>query len=155
NMVNTLFGDEIISSTELKNNQKKWFDRALKAPISITNTGGRQFVLINREQVRNFVLARDYLELILKYCKEMSHGLEIGKFVSEAFPWAKHLEEHDRLVFANELISALNEVVHTNNWSELEEIIGSWQATAEALTNSKFMEVVNSERGKREYQEVE
>ncbi len=154
-MVTTLFDDEIISSTDLKNNQKRWFDKALKSPVSITNRGRRLFVLINREQARNLVLARDYAEKIFKFCQDLKEEAETGCFTSDVFPWGKHLSKEDRLAYRDELIAAFAEMIHTNNWSGLDEIISSWEATAEALTNSKFMEVVNSRPVQRKYTRVE
>lgn len=152
-MVTTLFDDEIISSTDLKNNQKRWFDRALKSPVSITNRGGRLLVLINREQARNLVLARDYAEKIFKYCQDLKE--ETGSFAGDVFPWAKHLSKEDRLAYRDEMVSAFAETIQTNKWSVLDEIISSWEATAEALTNPKFMEVANSNSAQRKYTRVE
>lgn len=152
-MATTLFSDAIISATELKNNQRKWFTRALETPVTITNRGGRQFVLINREQIRNLVLVRDYSEQVVKYCQEVQE--KKGDFTSDVFPWTQYLSKEDRLEFRDELVSVFAELIRNNNWANLEEIIGSWEATAEALTNSRFMEVVNSEPGQKEYVEID
>jgi hypothetical protein len=154
-MVTTLFSDAIISSTELKNNQRRWFERACRAPISITNRGGRNFVLINRDQVHNLFLAREYAEKILKYCHELKDATDTGEFASDVFPWAKNLSYDERLEYRDELVSTFTEVIHTNDWSVMDEVISSWEATAEALTNKEFMEVVNSDPVKRKYVEVE
>ena len=80
---------------------------------------------------------------------------EQDNFISDIFPWAKHLSKEERIEYRDELITAFTELIHTNNWSILDEIISSWEATAEALTNSKFMEVVNSEPSQREYVEID
>ena len=154
-MTTTLFGDTIISSTELKNNQKKWFDKALETPISITNRAGRHFVLINREQVRNLMLIRSYSEKIVKYSQEVKAQKDTDNFVSDVFPWAKNLNRDERAEFRDELISAFIELMHINNWKHLDEIIGSWEATAEAVTNSRFMEVVNTDSSHRKFAKVE
>ena len=154
-MVSILFGDKIISATDLKNNQKRWFDIAHKTPVSITNRRGRNYVLINREQVHNMFLMKEYAEKIVKYCYELKKEEEQGNFISDVFPWAKYLSKEERMEYHDELINAFTELMNTNNWSNLDEIITSWEATAEALTNSKFMEVVSSEHPQRAYREVE
>jgi len=79
----------------------------------------------------------------------------MGAFVSTAFPWTRHLGKEDRLAYRDELIDAFSELIHSNDFSSMDEIISSWKATAEALTNSKFMEVVNSIPSQREYREIE
>jgi len=154
-MVNTLFGDAIISSTELKNNQRRWFEKACRVPVSITNSRGGQFVLINREQVHNLFLAKEYAEKILKYCHELRDENETGKFDSDVFPWARNLSKDDRLAYRDELVASFAKLISTNDWYDMDEVISSWEATAEALTSSEFMEIVNSDTSQRKYVEVE
>ncbi len=154
-MVTTLFADNIIPATELKNNQRVWFERAYKTPISITSTKGRNFVLINREQMHNLFLAKEYGENILRYCNELKKETETSEFNSQVFPWAKYLSADERMKFADEVVSAYAQIVHTNSWDILEEVISSWKATAEALTNLEFMKVVNTKKSDRGYIEVD
>jgi hypothetical protein len=154
-MTTMLFDDDIISSTELKNNQKRWFDRALKSPVSITNRGGRQLVLINRQQIHDLVAARDYAEEIFEYCHEIQNESETGHFESNAFPWAVSLASQDRIALRDELVSLFNRAVHSNSWNLLDEALDAWKATAEALADKEFMAVVNSTPEKREYTAIE
>jgi hypothetical protein len=82
----TLFGDVIISQTDLKTNQKTWFDKAYKSPVSITGRKGRSFVLLNREQAQNTFSANNYAVKILEYLNEIQrlHDNKSGG----VFPWA-------------------------------------------------------------------
>ena len=154
-MNSIIFDDSIISSTELKKNQKRWFDKALKSPVSITNRSGKQLVLLNREQAHYLILARDYAEKIIKYSNDIKKEIKAEGFNSDVFPWAKNLSKDDKIAFRDELIFTFAELLNTNEWSALDEIIESWKATGEALTNSKFMEVVNSKPGDRKFTKIE
>ena len=152
--INTIFGDEIITSTDLKTNQKRWFNRALKTPVSITNRS-KKFVLINREQVRGLFFVKDYAEKIVRYCHELREQNENTDFTSDVFPWVRSLSKEERMEYRDEIMSAFSTLIHGNKWEDLDEIISSWKATAEALTNSEFMEVVETNPAKRKYVEIE
>jgi PHD/YefM family antitoxin component YafN of YafNO toxin-antitoxin module len=154
-MNNVMFDDSIISSTELKKNQKKWFDKASKTPVSITNRNGKQFVLLNREQARELLLAKEYAEIIFKFVSDLKRESGTEQFSSAVFPWAKNLSRDDRLAFCDELILAFAELININRWLALKDTIESWKATAEALTNPKFMEVVNSKPNERKFTKIE
>jgi hypothetical protein len=154
-MKTILFDDVIITSTDLKNNQKKWLDAALKSPVSVTNRGGKQYVLINRDQIHDLIQGKDYAEKIIKYCRELTSQMESASFISEVFPWAGNLTPEDRNAFKDEMVSTFTTAMQSNNWPELDEVIISWEATAEALSNRQFMQIVNSEARQREFTKVE
>jgi len=154
-MKTKLFDDVIITSTDLKNNQKKWLDTALKTPVSITNRRGKQYVLINREQIHDLIQVKDYAEKIIKYCIELDKGIDSENFISEVFPWTRFLIQEDRVSFKDDLVATFAASLRGNDWTELDDIITSWEATAEALTNKQFMEIVNSKAEQKEYIEVE
>jgi hypothetical protein len=81
--------------------------------------------------------------------------LKMDGIINNIFPWTVKLTPEDRNTFRGELVSVFAAAIQTNNWSELDDVIVSWEATAEALTNKQFMEIVHSEAGQREYTEVE
>lgn len=150
-----MFSDEIISSTDLKNNQKKWFDYAQKAPVSITNRHGRNFVLINREQIKNAYHTSNYAKMIIQYFEEVDREIDGAAFSSEVFPWAAKLNPGERKEFRHELIESFIESSKTDNWMAIEEIVADWKATSEAISNAKFMDVVKSNPNERQYVEID
>jgi hypothetical protein len=154
-METTLFGDAIISQTDLKTNQKRWFDRALKSPVSITGPKGRSFVLINREQVQSTYSINNYAVKILQYIKEIQQIKDESVSTIDAFPWAIHLNDSERKELLSELVLAFNEALHSDNWKFLEETIDSWKATAEALMNSKFIKIISSPEESKEYTTID
>jgi hypothetical protein len=150
----TLFGDAIISQTDLKTDQKKWFDRANKSPVSITGPKGKSFVLINREQAQNTFSTINYAVKILEYFKAIRDSRDSNSTLG-VFPWAVHLNDKERNELANELITAFNECLHSNDWTLLEETIKSWKATAEALTNSRFTKIIGASEDTKEYTSID
>jgi hypothetical protein len=147
----TLFSDEIISSTDLKNNQKKWFERALKSPVSITSCKGKSFVLMNREQIQDTYAAKEYAEKIILFLIEVKSNKSAPGFASVVFPWAKYLNTAERSEFLDDLMSTFKIVIATGDWPRIGDVVESWEATAEALTNSKFMDNVALSEDKKEY----
>jgi hypothetical protein len=149
----SLFGDSIITPTDLKTNQKHWFDKAHKSPVSITGRKGRAYVLINREQMQDTFIVKNYAVKIIDYFMEIRNPGKTQQ--TSVFPWSIHLNESERKEFLNELVASFNESLHGGNWSLLEETIGSWKATAEAITNKKFMKVLAAGEKQQGYTAVE
>jgi hypothetical protein len=151
-MESTLFGDDIISQTDLKTNQKQWFDRAFRSPVSITSCKGRSFVLINREQAQSTYSTKNYAVKILEYFKEVQTSKDDDFAV---FPWTIHLSASERKELLGELVTVFNESLHKGDWSLLEETINSWKATAESLTNAKFVKIVSARDESKEYTTID
>jgi hypothetical protein len=66
--------------------------------------------------------------------KFMARSLDA--FPWDLFPWAHSLNADDRRVFFLEILQA----VHQRDMRQLAELLEDWQATAEALSNSKFIQ---------------
>ena len=146
-MVTTLLSDEVINSTELRNRQKHWLDRAYISPVSIMS-GTKQLVLINREKAKDLYLLNHYAEMIIHFCQEQSSGQNEK---SSVFPWIKNLDKEEILEFHMELLSTFDEVVNNRNWRILDEMIDAWASTAEAKTNPEIKELINPKGRQREY----
>ena len=74
-MATTFLSDEVISSTQLRTNQKHWFDKAIDGVVTIVN-GKKQFVLVNREQISKLYAQKYYTDIILNYCYEIIKKLK-------------------------------------------------------------------------------
>jgi hypothetical protein len=85
---------------------------------------------------------------------EQKRKPETGEFESEVFPWAGHLNSDERMSFCDELVKAYSEAAGTDNREGIERVIDEWKATAEALTNKRFMDEVNKQPSERSYTEV-
>lgn len=150
-MVNTILSDEIINSTELRDHQKRWFDKALVNPISIMS-GGKKLVLLNRDHAKHMYLLNHYAEMIIQFCREQGSGKERE---SNVFPWIEDLSEKALAKFHIELLATFEEAIHSRNWTAFEEMLDSWVATAEAMTNPEMVELVTADLGKEEFTRVE
>ncbi|MBN2240407.1 MAG: hypothetical protein JW712_11590 [Dehalococcoidales bacterium] len=154
-MVSTIFDDSIVSATELKKNQKYWFDKAYSTPVSITSSKGRNYVLINREQIGTVFKAKEISEELIRYCYELKKETETGFFTGDVFPWARFLNQDERMEFGDDLMKAFVIGSKLDDFELVGEVISEWKATAEALSNAEFMEVINTESSDRSYTEVD
>jgi len=147
-MVTTVFGEDIIiNSSELRNNQKRWFERAYTNPITV-RFGAKHLALLNREKVGYMLKALVYVEKLVNYCREVSKGQEADSMV---FPWIKYLNDVERLEFYNELLSTFNESINTNDWSLMEYLLNDWEATAETQRKPEIVKELLEEHETKEY----
>jgi len=149
-MVGTILSDELINSTELRNNQKEWLDRAYISPVSI-KSGRKRLVLLNRDEARDMYTLNHYAETIIQFCQEQFSGL--GK--SAIFPWVEYLTQEEIEEFKTELITTFVKAIRGRKWHTIEDIIRDWAATAEAKTNPEIMELLSTDVDKEEYTRVE
>jgi len=150
-MVATFLSDDVINSKELRDNLKQWFEKAYINPVSI-RSGDKKLVLLNREHAKDMYLLNHYSKMIIQFCQEQNSG-QINRSV--AFPWIRHLSEKAIAEFRKELLSTFEDVIHNRNWLALEEMIGAWIATAEAMTNPEMVELLGSDLNSEEFTRVE
>ena len=130
----TILSDDLINSTEFRNNQSRWLNKAYESPISIIS-GKKKLVLLNREFAKNMYQLNNYAGLVARFCREQYN--RPGK-KSEAFPWIKHLNEKEIAQFHMELLSAFVDAIRDDNISVLEEVVGDWKATAEVAGDAQL-----------------
>lgn len=133
-MVMTILSDDLINSTEFRNNQSRWLNKAYASPISIIS-GKKKLVLLNREYAKNMYQLNNYARLVAQFCREQHKGL-IKK--SEAFPWIEHLEEKEIARFHIELLSTFVDALRNDNSSIMEDVLNDWKATAEVAGDSQL-----------------
>jgi|GEM_PF-1158230 len=147
-MVSTVFSDFIVNATDLRNNQKQWLERAYSRPITVSY-GRRQLAIMNREQVGKLYTAKYYSELVLKACQEF-----MEKNKSDTFPWVEFLSDDERMQFYNELLKRTMRSFITGNWSQLENLIQDWKATAEVESNPELAKALTAEEDSSQYVEI-
>jgi hypothetical protein len=135
-MINTIFSDEIVNSSDLRNNQKHWFEVACEKPITI-NFGRKQLAVINREELGNLYTTIHFMEMVLKVCEELEKEAE-----SRTLPWINSLTEEDKTVFSREFKDTALHAVDTGNWTELEFLLEDWKATAEVENHPELKEAL-------------
>lgn len=148
-MVGTILSDELINSTELRNNQKEWLDRAYISPVSI-KSGRKRLVLLNRDEARDMYTLNHYAETILQFCQEQFSGL--GK--SAIFPWVEYLTQEEIEEFKTELITTFVKAIRRRKWHIIEDIITDWAATAEVERNPQLSKLLKAKLEPSSYVEV-
>ena len=113
--------------------------------------GSKKLVLLNREHAKHMYSLSHYAEMIIQFCKENESG---KKRESAIFPWVKHLSEKAIDEFRKELFSAFEEAMHSKDWLAFEEMLNSWVATAEAMTNPEMVELITADLSKEEFTRV-
>jgi len=147
-MITTFLSDEVINSTELRNNQKQWLDKACENVITIIN-GRNKFAIMNRERISSLYAQKHYTEIVLGYCQELAKGLQ-----STTFPWAEYLNSEQRVEFHNELLNCVMESIVSNDWSPVEYLLEDWRATAEVESNPTLAKALMAKDDPSEYVEI-
>ena len=148
-MVGTVFSDFIVKASELRRNQKRWLDEAHRNPITVSY-GRRQLAIINREQVRGLYMEKHYLELVLRAFQELTEGSK-----SDTFPWVEHLSDEERKQFQKELLACVTRAVIAGDWSQMENLIQDWKATAETEQIPEIVRALQDEERRSEYVTLE
>ena len=137
-MVTTMFSDEVINSSQLRSQQKRWLDKAYIEPISIVS-GEKKLVLLNRERARDILIFNHYAQMIIQFCQEQKGGIVRD---SKVFTWIKHLSEDAIFEFHHELLTTFAEVIHSKDWLTLDDLLNDWIATAEVESKPKLAEAL-------------
>ena len=150
-MVTTVLSDEVINSTELRNNQKQWLEKAYISPISIMS-GNKKLVILNRDEAKALYQQYHYAKMIIRFCQEQNSGRITS---SDVFPWIKHLNKKAIAEFHTELLSTFTDAINGRDWLALEEMINAWISTAEAMTNPEMIKLLNTDLDSEEFTRVE
>jgi hypothetical protein len=144
-MVTLAFEDEIVSATKFRGEQSHWLELARKRPITITN-GDNKVTIINRNDIRNLVISRNYLELAVRLCDELEKNQK-----SSTLYWLEYLDNKDRKLFIKELVSNIMISVTTGNWDNLGELLEDWKATAETVNNAEVVKALDGDISPKDY----
>lgn len=144
-----LFSDEIVNASELRSRQKYWLEKATSKPVTVMY-GPHKLTIMDRDSIHKLILQQHYLGLTIRYCGEMLAGAD-----SDIFPWLKYLDDEEKEEFHSELVNSVSNAVKSDNWDEIEELIGDWKATAEAKSNPDIMKALNTKVNKGDSTAIE
>ncbi len=145
-MVTTVLSDEIINSTELRNNQKRWLNKAYISPVSVMS-GNKKLVILNREQAKHMYFQTQYAEMIIQLYREQ----EANKKESRVFPWIKYLDDGEIEEFKRGLLVAFERAASSREWLVLEELLDDWKATANVASNPALVKALLAEEDPSAY----
>ncbi len=146
-MLNTAFEDAIVNATDLRKNQKRWFELAYRKPVTVKfRTGG--LAIMNRELVRNLYKATTYTEMAIRFCTERVNP---STQESAVFPWLGSLNIKEKEEFHLKFLDLVLKAFDDDNWSTVEEFLEDWKATADAKSNSVLLKVWRKKGKPEEY----
>ena len=149
-MVTIVLSDEVINSTQLRNHQRRWLDRAYIKPVSIMS-GEKRLVLLNREHAKDMLMLNHFARMIILFGQEQKSGFTKK---SDVFPWIKHLSEKAILEFHMELLTTFDEVSHGKDWLTLDELLNDWRATAEVESSPKLARALLAKEDPAKYVKI-
>jgi len=151
-----MFGDEVVQATELKRNQRHWFERARQTG-GVTIVQGRRadLVLAPRRVVAGNMETAQRVRLIGQFLLEWIRAGNGNLVASVVFPWLADLDQAERQQFYTNLIKVFAECVTRGDWTALDELLEDWQATAEANRTQGLLDVWEQRGRTEDYEPME
>jgi len=154
-MTKMMFSDEVVRATDLKKRQRYWFDRARKTG-GVTIVQGRvaDLVLAPRQEVAAATEAAAHARTAAQFLREVI-ALERAPAESGVFPWLCDLDDEEQQEFLREFVDAFARCATTGGWTQFDNLLEDWQATAEAHRNSELMEAWRTRGRPEDYDPME
>jgi hypothetical protein len=125
-MEKTMFSDEVVQATDLKNRQRYWFDRARKTGgVTIIQGKVADLVLAPRQRVAETAEAAAHAKTAAQFLREI---ITLGQPPAESsvFPWLRDLDEEEQQEFLREFVDLLAHCSTTGGWVRMEVLgVGS------------------------------
>ena len=144
-VMETLFSDHVVNASDLRSNQKHWFEEALKRPVTI-NYSRKQLAIMNREHARDLFMRARFADLALAACRDLEKGS-----IFETFPWLESLSKKEKTEFREGLLDCFAKASKTSRWNDMEDLIGDWKATAEAKQHPEIVKALKHEGSSADY----
>lgn len=139
-MAKAMFGDEVVLATDLKKRQRYWFDRARQTGgVTIVQGKVADLVLAPRQKVAAAAETALHARTAAQFLREVI-TLERPLAKSVVFPWLHELDDEEQQEFLHEFVDVFAHCSTTEEWTQLEELLEDWQATAEAHRNPELLE---------------
>lgn len=127
-----LFGDDIVSSTELNRHPGEVLRAALERPVTITRSEG-DLVVMRRDQAalmtRSAKLVEEFVRLALRLIITFPQAPDTT--------WVMGLEWEDQLQLADDLLQAMSRA--TTSVEDLDALVHEWKESALVLSNPDLM----------------
>ncbi len=154
-MEKTMFSDEVVRATDLKNRQRYWFDRARETGgVTIIQGKVADLVLASRQRVAETAEAAAHARTAAQFLREVI-TLERPPAESAVFPWLRDLDDEEQQEFLREFVDLLARCSTTGRWVRMEGLLEDWQATAAAKHNPDLLEAWRSRGQPNDYAPLE
>lgn len=143
--VGRLFGDQLVTATELNRRVGAILDMAIKQPVTITRKN-QHFALLRRELAAQLSALCDQVTMYTQAMMAIRLVLS-GKELYEDHPyrWLRAYDTGDLDLMRDELIEAITEVVQGSDAEAVEGVIHEWHESAVAAESEVLEQAFETE----------
>lgn len=140
-----LFGDQLVTATELNRRGGAILDMALSRPVTITRND-QHFALLRRELVAQLSALSDQVSMYAEAMRAIRSVLS-GRKLYEDHPyrWLHAYDASDLALMLDELMGALMEVAQGDDAEAVEGVIHEWYESAIAAQSQALDEAFEAE----------
>ncbi|MFB2875678.1 hypothetical protein [Floridanema aerugineum] len=142
----SVYGDELITATELNQQPGQVLDKAWERPVTITRNE-QHFALLRRDRITYMVKAAKMSQVVIELI-DVAYRSRLGEQISSEHPleWVKAFDNDELRELIAEVENAYRLVgSDPQAWDNLEALIHEWQESAIAI-NSKELAAAFSDR---------
>lgn len=134
-----IFGDTVVTPTELARRVSEVTKGALRRPVTIHRSEG-DLALMDREKVASFIAAAMAAETLVSFVRNFLWILRGRGCPSPEWEWLRVFTPDDVAEFLDDYTLAVNDALAgRQDWSEVAGIRHEWQESARALADQSFM----------------
>ncbi|TAG98256.1 MAG: hypothetical protein EAZ18_01190 [Oscillatoriales cyanobacterium] len=141
-----IYGDELITATELNQQPNRVLDLAMEHPVTITRND-QHFALLRRSEMTLWVKAAT-LSLTVFEVTAAAYRLRLGEAISSANPyhWLTVFDSYE----LSELIAELEKAYRlaeseSGAWNQIEIVIHEWHESAKAISSPELAAAFSDE----------
>ncbi len=134
-----VYGDEIISATELNRHPGRVLDMALERPVTITRNDN-SFALLRRDDMTRLVKAVNQINIVFEVLN-VAYRLRLGEQIGTEHPygWLNVFDTDELNELIEEVISAFRRTESDSGaWDTLNAVIHEWHESAIAIQSHEL-----------------
>jgi hypothetical protein len=134
-----VYGDEIISATELNRHPGRVLDMALERPVTITRNDN-SFALLRRDDMTRLVKAVNQINIVFEVLN-VAYRLRLGEQIGTEHPygWLNVFDTDELHELIEEVISAFRRTESDPGaWDALNAVIHEWHESAIAIQSHEL-----------------
>lgn len=141
-----VFGDELVSATELNRHPGRVLDRASKRPVTVTR-GSEAFALLRREDAARMTDASTHAELLSDLAMAVYRLLFLNTppEPDHQFYWLTVFDKDELGEFLTEVSYAFKEAAGVGFWEEFEAVLHEWHESAIAIGSQELKVAFSAE----------
>ncbi|HEY9854041.1 MAG TPA: hypothetical protein V6D28_31530 [Leptolyngbyaceae cyanobacterium] len=142
----SIYGDELITATELNRQPGRVLDTAWERPVTITRNE-QHFALLRRDRMTYMVKAATMSQVVFEAI-DVAYRLRLGEQIDSAhsFGWLREFDSDELTEFITEVESAYRLVgEESEGWDKLDALIHEWHESAIAISSEALAAAFDDE----------